>query len=464
MIEFDHDEDGDLSLIKFENMLKTNDILFFDADEFEQIICHYLEIGKTALARKAVKIALSQHPDSTALKLLKVEVLLLDDKLIQADELLNRIYEIEPSNPDVYIHKASILSKQGLHREAIDLLEGAEAILQDDEDVDSIIAMEYMFVEDYQQAKNYFIKCLQLDQEDSAALYNLIFCFNYLDQNQEAIEFLNDFLNHHPYSEIGWHQLGLQYKIKRQYEQALDAFEYAIISDDEFVGAYMEKAKILERFNRYSEAIDCYLITLDIEDPTAFAYLRIGKCYQKLQSGNLALQYYNKALQEDPLLDKAWVAITDFFCIQRDFGQALYYIERAIAIDSENVKYWERYARINRELKQLKAADHGFEKAMEFGNYEAAIWINRCDILIGLSQLKLAVTLMEEALNYYPENADILYRLAGLYFKINDNEKGQSVLRKAYVLDKEKALILYDLFPHIYQSEIVQNYLSIKNH
>ncbi len=39
-------------------MLKTNNVLFFDSEEFENIIHHYLEKGKIALAKKAIKLGL----------------------------------------------------------------------------------------------------------------------------------------------------------------------------------------------------------------------------------------------------------------------------------------------------------------------------------------------------------------------------------------------------------------------
>jgi hypothetical protein len=43
-------------------MLKTNKVLF-DSEEFEEIILHYLDMGKAALAKKALKLALDQHPN-----------------------------------------------------------------------------------------------------------------------------------------------------------------------------------------------------------------------------------------------------------------------------------------------------------------------------------------------------------------------------------------------------------------
>ena len=55
-MHLDHEEeDYNLSLSKFESMLKTNKVLFFDSEEFEEIILHYLDMGKTNLAKKAQK-------------------------------------------------------------------------------------------------------------------------------------------------------------------------------------------------------------------------------------------------------------------------------------------------------------------------------------------------------------------------------------------------------------------------
>ena len=85
------EEDYSLSLSKFESMLKTNKVFFFDSEEFEEIILHYLDIGKANLAKKALKLALDQHPKSTGLKLVQVEMLVYDDKLDLAEKMLNEL-------------------------------------------------------------------------------------------------------------------------------------------------------------------------------------------------------------------------------------------------------------------------------------------------------------------------------------------------------------------------------------
>ena len=125
------DEHNNVSLSKFESMLKTNNILFFDSDQFEEIINHYLENGKIALAKKATKLGLQQHPSSTTLKLFQVEMFIFENELDIADILLDELYQIEQSNEEIYIQKANILSRRDQHKHAIVLLEKALEITYD---------------------------------------------------------------------------------------------------------------------------------------------------------------------------------------------------------------------------------------------------------------------------------------------------------------------------------------------
>ena len=453
-------EDHDFSLSRFESMLKTNDILFFDADEFESIINHYLEIGKIGLAKKAVKLGLTQHPGSTNLCLYKIEILIFEDKLDIADEILNKLYEIEPSNEEVFIQKANIFSKKNDHQQAIKMLETALEMTDDEADVFSLLGMEYLFIEDYENAKYHFMKCLEADEEDYAALYNIIYCFDFLEQRKEAIEYLNMFLNKHPYSEVAWHQIGIQYFDLKQYEKALTSFDFAIISDDRFIGAYLEKGKVLEKLNRLDEAIENYRITLELDDPTAFAYLRIGKCFEKKKQLETALKYYKKAVHEDPLLDKAWIAITDFYMRKLDYQKALYYINKALGIDEENVLYWKRYAKINDRLHFFEEAETGYRKSLEFGNYELETWITRADILIKLGEFEPALKCLLQGREFYPEIAEIEFRLSGLYFNLNEPEKGHFHLKNALKLDAEYVIIIEELFPKMFKRKNIVELIS----
>lgn len=454
------EEDYSLSLSKFESMLKTNKVFFFDSEEFEDIILHYLDSGKINLAKKALKLGLEQHPRSTGLKLVQVEILIFDDKLEQAERLLNELYAIEPTNEEIYIQKANIYSKRDDHQKAVDLLNVALKYTDDYADVYSLIGMEYLFMDNLELAKDNFIKCLEEDTEDHSALYNVVYCFDFLDQNLEAIDFLNSFIDRNPYSEVAWHQLGRQYYAIKEYEQALRAFDYATLIDESFLGAFLEKAKTLERLKRYEDAIACYNITMELDDPTSYALLRVGKCYERLGDREKALQFYLKTVHEDPLLDKAWIAITDFYIRRKNFQKALYYVNKAIGIDNENKLYWKRYAIINRALGFHEEAEEGYRKAVEFGDYQLDTWLFWSDTLITLGEYDTAIVTLLQACEYYPEEFEIEYRLAGLYFMQQETDKGIFHLSNGIRLNPKNNTIIEEFFPSVWYSDIVQDAIT----
>lgn len=463
-MEYSHNDGLDnISLSKFESMLKTNDILFFDSNEFENIIHHYLDSGKISLAKKAIKLGLEQHPTSVNLQLFKVEILVIENKFNEADEVLEHLYILEPNNEEIYIQKANILSKQDKHEQAINTLQSAINLIVDREsasDIFALIGMEYLFLDQFENAIIYFQKCLEVDLMDYSALHNIIYCFDFLDKNSEAIEFLNHYLDRNPYCEVAWHQLGRQYFAIKEFKKAEAAFDFAIISDDTFIGAYLEKGKVLEKQSRFKEAIEQYKITLILDDPTSFALLRIGHCYEKMGLDELAVQFFDKTVEEDPLLDKGWIAITKFYSKKQNYQKALYFINKAIAIDSENVLYWKLYAQINLRLNFLEEAEHGYHRTLELGNYELDSWLCRADILIQLGEYDAAKANLSQAAEFYQESAEIEFRLAGLYFKTSDSNQGRYHLKNAYKADAEYDFILVELFPEIENHPVVKEIIE----
>ena len=456
----DDEEDYNLSLSKFESMLKTNKVLFFDSEEFEEIILHYLDMGKAALAKKALKLALEQHPKSTGLKLVQVEMLVYEDKLEQAEKLLNELYAIEPTNEEIYIQKANISSKRDNHEKAVELLQIALKYTDDFADVYNLIGMEYLFMDNLELAKDNFMKCLEEDTEDQAALYNVVYCFEFLDQNEDAIAYLTKYIDKNPYSEIAWHQIGrLNYGLKR-YEDALRAFEFATLIDDEFLGAFMEKAKALERLKKYEEAIESYTRTIELDDATPYALLRMGKCYEKIGNKVLALKYFNKTVHEDPLLDKGWIAITDFYVRQKKYQKALFYLNKALSIDNQNRLYWKRFATINKELNLFEEAEFGYRKAVEFGDYQLDTWLFWVDILQFLGEFESAIQTLLQASEYFPEEYQVEYRLAGLYFMIHDDKKAKFHLSNGLRLSFKNKTLLEELFPVVWARKMVQNAIN----
>lgn len=456
-------DDENLSLTRFESMLKTNNILFFDSNEFENIIHHYLENGKIALSKRAIKLGLEQHPTSINLRLFQVEILVIENKFAEANELLDKLHNLEPDNEEIFIQKANVLSKQDEHQKAIDTLLIAIEMSntpEDDADLYALVGMEYLFLDKFEKAIVFFKKCLESDSSDYSALHNIIYCYDFLNLNEEAIEYLNKFLDSNPYCEVAWHQLGRQYFAIKNFAKANAAFDFAIISDDTFVGAYIEKGKVLEKLKKYEEAIENYKITLALEDPTSFALLRIGQCYSKLKQDDLAIQFFKKTIDEDPLLDRGWIAITKFYIKRLDYKNAHSYIKRAVSVDGDNVVYWKLYATVNKRLNLLEEAEQAYKRTLELGNYELDTWLNRTDILVSLGEYQAAIYNLLQTTEFYPENAEVEYRLAGLYFMVHQSEEGRFHLKNATRLNIDYSFIISELFPQLTDRPLIKAIIS----
>ncbi|MDT0622747.1 tetratricopeptide repeat protein [Croceitalea vernalis] len=453
-------ENNDDSILKFESMLKTDDVYFFDADDFESIIHHYLNIGKIALGKKAIQIGLQQHPHSSEIKLLRVEVLVFEDNFEKAEQLLDELQTIDNKNDEIFIQRANILSKQDDHQGAINMLHKALLISDESFDIYSLLGMEYLFLDDFEKAKDNFVKCLQYDESDYSSLYNVIYCFEFLEDFDGAIVYLNDYLERNPYCEVAWHQLGKMYFTKEMFLEALAAFDFAIISDESFLGAYFEKGRVLERLGKYNEAIESYQTTISIDDPTSHAYLRIGRCHERLGNDDLAKYYYYNTVHEDPLLDKGWLAITEFYTKKKEFSKAQRYINKAINIDGENALYWKKSAKIFVALNNLDEADFAFKQAVDLGNYEIDTWQEWSAALQKLNDFHSAVQVLIQGLEFYPDNAEMCYLLSGLYLKTNQIDLAKEKLGIALQLNSEKAVFFKKKFPEFINVKWVKDIFS----
>lgn len=441
-------------------MLKTNAVYFFDLVEFEEIIIHYLDAGKHALAKKAIKLGLQQHPASVDLKLLQVELYIFEDALEEASLLLKRIERLEPHNEEVFIQKATISSKKGNHKEAIELLKTALNLTSDKVDVWSLLGMEYLYLDNFKSARLNFMKCVEVDFEDYSALYNVVYCFDMEKEHDEAITYLNTYINSNPYCEVAWHQLGRQYFILDKFTDALSAFDYAVLIDESFIGGYLEKAKTLEQLKRYQEAIDNYLITLELDDATAFAYVRIGECHEKLGHLEKAVSYYKKAVHEDPLLDKGWILLTNLYYQQKNYQKAAYYISKAIKIENDNAMYWRQYSEINLKLNFYEEAVSGLENCLSLNDDAIEVYIALVDVLCFLGEFNDAVAILFKAQKIYKNFAEIEYRLAGLFFVLGKEKYGFNHLIAAMKIDYDYHSILNELFPTVYDKPEVQKLLK----
>jgi len=434
------------SIKKFEQMLKTNLIYFFDAQEFEDIVVHYLGFGENHLAKKALKMGLDQHPDCLPLLLLQSEVLIIDEKFEMALQLLEYVEKLSPYDEEIALQRASIASKKGDHKTSISHLHKALEISEDPIEIWNLLGMEHLLAEEYEEASYFFKNCVEDNPEDYPSLYNLLYCYEQLDQEQSAIDSLNKVLEHDPYCEVAWHQLGkILMKIGKM-KEALSALDFAIISDDSFTGAYIEKGKVLETMGKINEAIENYEVALNSNEPSAFLYKCIGRCHEQLGNTELAKQFYLKSIKLEPSNEKSWEALVHFFITQKNYTRAKFYIEQALETNSDAVALWKLGLDLYSSMKNNDKAIQSAQKLLELGNQNAEIKIHLIDLLLKQKRWEEAHEVAEEAFAQHPKNKDLALRIAGLCFHLNRTDEGLYLLNPTQ-LDTEEKTQFSSLFP-----------------
>jgi tetratricopeptide (TPR) repeat protein len=138
----------------------------------------------------------------------------------------------------------------------------------------------------------------------------------------------------------------------------------------------------------------------------------------------------------------------------------LFHVNKALAIDDQNPGYWKRYATINEAMDFFEEAEYGYRKAVELGDFELDTWLFWVGILQHLGEYEHAVHTLLQASEYYPEEQEIEYRLAGLYFIQNLSEKGLFHLANGLRLNYQNHTLIATLFPSIWEQTVVQNYIS----
>ena len=154
-----------------------------------------------------------------------------------------------------------------------------------------------------------------------------------------------------------------------KFENALSAFEFAIISDDTFTGAYIEKAKLLEMLGRLNEAILNYELALETTESSAFIQNSIGRCHEKLRNYDIAEEFYLKSVELEPTNENCWLSLIIFLISQKRFEVAKLYLEKSLIINGDSIKLWKNNAELCIKLEKEKEIFKSCQKLFSLGHY-----------------------------------------------------------------------------------------------
>ncbi len=437
-----------LSLVgRFEIMVRQGQHVFFDVDEFEEIIEYYFFRNEQRKALKTINLALEQHPEclSIMIKMAQYQVNIKKDR--EALRILKEIDHIAITDSDLFLAKGNLYSQLEKPVKAIEEFKRAVDGSEFPDEIYSNIAFEYENLGKYDQAIEFLLKSLEINPENDGALYEFAFCCEVSQQTEYCITYLESFLDQQPYSVAGWFNLGIAYSNIDLYEKAIDAYDYVLAIDESFSSAYFNKANCFANISNYDKAVETYFETFYYEEPEPVTYYYIAECYEKLKKFDTSIEYYQKAVALDPEFADAWLGIG----ISHDeLGRpqsALPYILKAIKISPAIPEYWFILGDIQIKLSRIEEGIASYRKVIELDPEDTDVWLDLSVVYADQKNFEKGYEVLQEGVLHHAAHSDFYFGMGYYLFMMGKEQQGNEMLSKALEMDYEGYQRLFTTFP-----------------
>ncbi len=433
----------------FEKQLKSQAFEFYPIEQFEEIIQHYIDLGKNKMALRASDIAIEQYPYSIGLMVEKAQILSNMERYNESHELLEKALALQPNDPEVFSAKGNIFLVQGLYEKAIHCYEKALPMSEDQADLYYQIGLAYQNSFKYEKAIEQYKMAIELDINHENALYELAYCLDITDQLEHSISYYKKFIDQDPYSHYAWYNLGTVYNKLGNFEEAISAFEYATLIDENFASAFFNMGNSFMSLERFTKAIDAYKKTIDIEGASAETYCNLAEAYEKLEHYDLAVKYYQKSVKLDSFYDEGWFGVGRCLGYQEKWYEAIHFLNRALKLDCENATYWKMVAEAEYHIGNLVSSLDAYEEASLLNPEDIDVFLDWSFIYYEQGDHEKALEVIINALNEMPDQADLYYRATAYLLALGKYKEAYNHLENALILDFEKHNELLEFIPKL---------------
>lgn len=421
---------------KFETMIDNNEELYFDTEDYEEIIIYYLEMGDINYAEMATNFALKLHPDSLVIKIKQLEVFLELEQYTKAKELLAELKGAGLESTDFLVCCAKYYSNLGNPRKSIEYCEKALELKEEENFLHNFIADEHHNLGDPFNALKHYKLALQLDPQDDYSLENAMVCYNEMNRGEEAIDFLNTYLDEFPFAETAWYEYGQFYFNKKNYEEAIRGFDYLLAINSQSIGVFANKAACYEAMKEWQKAIAVYEEMLELEYTKAFTLYKIGLCYKESEMPIQALNYFQKSLREDP---QFYLAMMEQSYIYEEMGsmkESLYFAIEACSLNEFNLDFQKRLAFLHIDAGNFEESLVCIKVLLDSEPNRFHNWYAYTEVLMLLGEFSQALEELEKALKIH-NRAELFYQQSNCYFHLKEDAKGRESLEMALSLDSD---------------------------
>ncbi|MEG1162701.1 tetratricopeptide repeat protein [Bacteroides sp.] len=421
-------KDAELSklIAQYEAMKAEEKSTYMDGDQLADIADRYAIEQRFQEAQEVINYGLSLHPNNTDLLIEQAYLYLDTQKIQEASELTDSIAETYAS--EVKILKAEILLNQG----KLDAAELLLATLEDQDELDTIIEVSYLYIDmGYsEKALPWLTKGLPKYSEEEDFLAACADCYFAENQFEKAEFFYNKLIDLCPFHAPYWLGLAKSYFAEQNFAKTLEAVDFALAADEHFGEAHLMRGHCLFHLDNEAEAVAAYEKALEYKSLSpAFAYMFIGLVYSDGNNDEKAIEYFSRSISEltkdgetdSPILPDLYCNQALCLSKQGKYEEAHKFCEEAKACFPDDCEPYLINGRIYMaEGKDIKAKEQ-WELALTYMP-DPETWHQIGTYYLEYNMLENARFCLEEALKINPEMEGINEELASICIMLKDHK------------------------------------------
>jgi tetratricopeptide (TPR) repeat protein len=454
------DEDGsslESLLQEYEQIKQGIKTRFLDEEEYQFIIEYFFQNNNEAEAIQACDIALTFHPNATAILFSKAEVLFQAQKHGQAIQALDLLDSLDPVHLDATLLRSDVYLAQYKFLQAATLLEERIPLFEGKDKIELMLELTEVYdeCEDFEAVFDILKQILALDYRNEEALHKISFWADFANKQEESIILHQAILDKDPYNALAWFNLGAALQGLKKHEDAIDAYEFCVAIDEKFEFAYRNMADAYMRLHWYDRAIESLEKNLELGKPEDVIYEAMGHCFEKKKNFDRARHYYREALQLSPADDSIFYRIGETYAREQQWEQALKAYLVAMNLNKDNANYAIAVGNCLIATEMYEEAVACFINAVELKPNNKTAWTSLIKGLYKSGAYKEGLQFLTDARETIGDKPDWDYYQAALLLALGKTKEALLYLEKALETAPIKIKLLTDLSPEALQRKAV---------
>lgn len=233
---------------------------------------------------------------------------------------------------------------------------------------------------------------------------------------------------------------GKSAELEEKYEEALEAYEKALVCDENGAYIHQKLATLLLNMGKKEQAI-VQLEQMIAAEPDNIEYrILLGNAYEYIDRRDRARKVYEKILEMAPEDEQTLMLLGALYAREREYTKAKEILERLVKVDAKSYVGHSYLAKLYRELRFYDQALASYEKALSL-NWSTMLALETADLYEYRHRYEDAIGIYRRLLEENENNAKIRGRLVQLYLEIDDVGRALAELEELRNYSEDTTLI-----------------------